>query len=277
LATIVPEFQAHGDDVVSALIEEVLARSSDLAIVIGLFVLFAATGIAVSALSYRFVGRRLGVQYDELIDGVEKSVFAFIVFVLALTLADVRSNFAKAGDSVIQETFAVRQLAFDLELQPGVAARAERNALVSYLQAVVDDEWPGLGRSSPALSPLASQRLDELRKLIRADAAGSGRTPQIDRVWTAVGGLENSRQLRMQEATASAPPMFWGVMLLLMLVGMVMSGRERIDGTRALVLTGYFGALGLVVALILILDRPFRGETSVTSEPLQAVITQLRQ
>ncbi len=60
-------------------------------------------------------------------------------------------------------------------------------------------------------------------------------------------------------------------------VGMVMSGREKIDGTRALVLTGYFGALGLVVALILILDRPFRGETSVTSEPLQAVITQLRQ
>jgi hypothetical protein len=82
--------------------------------------------------------------------------------------------------------------------------------------------------------------------------------------------------LRLREATASAPAAFWTVTLVLMLIGAAMAGRARLDQKRAIVLAGYFGALGLVIALILILDRPFRGDTSVSAEPIRAVIAQVR-
>ncbi len=258
------------------MIETLLAHSSDANIVLAMFTCFALAGMAVSAVSFRLFGRRLAVDYTDLVDSVEKSIFAFIVFLLALTLADVRSNFGKAGDSVIAEAFAIRQFSADLELEPGPRATLEQAVLIAYAQAVIDDEWLTLGAPVPALSPVAGARLDELRALIRADAAAIGRTLQIDRVWLAVGQLENNRQLRLQQATASAPAAFWVVSLLLIAIGAVMTGRAPLDWRRAVVLSGYFGALGVIVALILILDRPFRGDTRVSAEPIRAVITRLR-
>ena len=181
------------------MIETLLAHSSDANIVLAMFTCFALAGMAVSAVSFRLFGRRLAVDYTDLVDSVEKSIFAFIVFLLALTLADVRSNFGKAGDSVIAEAFAIRQFSADLELEPGPRATLEQAVLIAYAQAVIDDEWLTLGAPVPALSPVAGARLDELRALIRADAAAIGRTLQIDRVWLAVGQLENNRQLRLQQ------------------------------------------------------------------------------
>lgn len=60
-----------------------------------------------------------------------------------------------------------------------------------------------------------------------------------------------------------------------MLLGSVMVGRTKLDGRRAAVLGAYFGALGMVVELIMILDQPFRGETSISSEPFRRVIVQM--
>jgi hypothetical protein len=60
-----------------------------------------------------------------------------------------------------------------------------------------------------------------------------------------------------------------------MLLGNVMAGRTKLDARRAGVLGAYFGALGMVVGLIMILDQPFRGETSISSEPFRMVIEQM--
>lgn len=258
------------------MIESLLARSPDAAIAVTLFTGFALAGIGVSAASYRFFGRHLAGDHTELVDSVEKSIFAFIIFVLALTLAEVRSNFSKSDDNVVVEAFAIRHVVMDLELEPSSGAAKERAALIAYAQAVVDDDWRTLADADPRLAPEATARLDELRALIRADAAANGRTTHIDRVWSAINNLENYRQLRLQEATASAPTVFWRVTLLLMLTGAVMTGRARLDWRRAVILSGYFGALGLIIALILMLDRPFRGDTSVSAAPIRAVITQFR-
>ena len=258
------------------MIESLLAHLSDPAIAAGLFVGVALAGIVVSALSYRVFGHHLAEHHSALVDSVEKSIFAFVIFVLALTLADVRSNFGRADDNVIAEAFAIRQLAQDLELQASSRADRERAALVAYAQAVVDVEWRTLAAAVPSLATAARNPLDELRALVRADAAEAGRTTQIDRVWSGISSLENNRALRLREATASAPASFWAVTLVLMLIGTGMTGRARLDPRRMVVLAGYFGALGLVIALILILDRPFRGDTSVSAEPIREVIAQIR-
>lgn len=258
------------------MIESLLARASDAAIAMTMFAGFALAGIAVSALSYRLCGRHLATDYADVVGSVEKSIFAFIIFVLALTLAEVRNNFGKADDNVIAEAFAIRQLSQDLDLQPSTRVAREKAALVAYTQSVVDDEWRTLAAVAPALSPVAGARLDELRALVRVDAGDAGRTTQIDRVWSGVNTLDNHRHMRLREATASAPSAFWAVTLVLMLIGVVMTGTARLDRRRAIVLAGYFGALGLVIALILILDRPFRGQTSVAPDPIREVIAQIR-
>jgi len=256
-------------------VESLLAHATDLQIAVSLFAIFGLAGIVLSALSYQLLGNRLDDEHRNLAENIEKSIFAFSIFVLALTLTDVRSNFAKASDNVINEAFTVRQLANDIDLDVDEERARERNTLIGYAKAVVDDEWKTLSQAEPKLSPVAGAYLNDLRTQLREAISRYGRTPAVERARKAIDDLENQRQLRLQEATASSPVAFWVFTLILMLVGAVMTGRGPLEWRRALVLLQYFGALGLIVALILILDRPFRGETSVSSAPIRLVIDQI--
>lgn len=257
------------------MVESLLARATDLQIAVSLYALFGALGIALSALSYQLLGKRLDDDHRDLAENIEKSIFAFSIFVLALTLTDVRSNFAKASDNVIAEAFTIRQLANDIDLDVEGERARERNTLIGYAKAVVDDEWKTLAQAEPKLSLAAGAYLADLRAHLREAIVRYGRGPAVERARKAIDDLENQRHLRLQAATASSPVAFWVFTLILMLVGAVMTGRGPVEWRRALVLLQYFGALGLIVALILILDRPFRGETSVSSAPIRSVITQL--
>ena len=257
------------------MIESLLARATDFQIAVSLFVIFAVAGILLSALSYHLLGKRLEDEHRDLAENIEKSIFAFSIFVLALTLTDVRSNFSKASDNVIAEAFTIRELASDIDLDSDQERAQERATLIAYAKAVVNEEWKALAAAEPTLSPVASAYLADLRGHLQGAIARYGRTAGVERARKAIGDLENQRQLRLQEATASSPIAFWIFTLTLMLVGAVMTGRGALEWRRTLVLFQYFGALGLIVALILILDRPFRGETSVSSKPIQMVIEQL--
>jgi hypothetical protein len=45
---------------------------------------------------------------------------------------------------------------------------------------------------------------------------------------------------------------------------MIMYGRDKLDAFGMTLIAFHVGAIGLVVALILVMDAPFRGETSVS-------------
>lgn len=259
------------------MIESLLARATDLQIAIAMFAIFSVVGVLLSAVSYQLVGKHLDDEHRDLAENIEKSIFAFSIFVLALTLTDVRSNFSKASDNVIAEAFTIRQLANDIDLDTGEQRARERDTLLGYARMVVDDEWKTLAEAQPRLSPIATAYLADLRQLLREAIERYGRSPEVERVRKTIDDLENQRQLRLQAATASSPVAFWVFTFILMVVGAIMTGRAPLEWRRAVVLFQYFGALGLIVALILILDRPFRGETSVSPQPIRSVIMQIEQ
>ncbi len=100
-------------------------------------------------------------------------------------------------------------------------------------------------------------------------------TAYSDKIMTSLSKLENSRLLRYQLATASSPRIFWVYIAMMLLLACVITGRTRLDLRRFAVMATYFGALGMVIGLIMILEQPFRGETSVSSVPFRQVMQQI--
>jgi hypothetical protein len=60
-----------------------------------------------------------------------------------------------------------------------------------------------------------------------------------------------------------------------LLGAMVMNGRYELNGLGASLVAIHMAAIGLVLALILVLDEPFRGETSIQPTALMTALPPL--
>lgn len=259
----------------SNLIFTYIASNSDVTIMTEFLAFFAIAGLLISKLSNRLFFGGSNMDSVPLFKTVEQSIFAFLVFLLALTLGDVRANFSKAQDSVINESLELRQYVFLLDLQPNPFTAQQKKQLERYVKAVVSDEWRSLAQAEPALSAETDKAFADLRNSVKKTVQESGISPYMDKILASLTKLENSRLLRYQLATASSPRVFWLYIAILMLLGSVMTGHAKLDLRRASVLGAYYGALGMVVGLIMIMDQPFRGETSISSDPFRMVLEQM--
>ena len=221
--------------------------------------------LAVALVSRRFLFSGATLRLDDhgkLAELVHGSLLGFTVFVLALVLSDVRSNLGKASDSVLTEAFTIQKLDRELKRIADPQAAAVRADLRAYVQSVATSEWSALGAEEPSLSAdteRAMTRLDETLDTLARGLDGGG--DSLDDLMTKI---EEFRSGRLEMATKSVPEVFWWVVTLFLLGAMVMNGRHPLDLTSGALITLHMGAIGLVLGLIIVMDEPFRGESSVS-------------
>ena len=254
-----------------------IASHSDVTIMTEFLLFFALAGILISVLSNRFFFSNTDLSTDYLFENVERSIFGFLVFLLAITLGDVRATFSKAEDGVVNECLEIRQYVHMLDLQKSPFTQSQKQQLNIYLNAVATDEWRSLAQAKPTLSAQAERAISSLRNSIQTHVQESGMSGYSDKIMVSLSKLENARLLRYQLATASSPRIFWLYIGMMLLLACVMTGRTKLDKRRFAVLAAYFGALGMVIGLITILEQPFRGETSVSKEPFRQVIKHMTE
>jgi hypothetical protein len=248
---------------------ELVANRSDGVILVGGVMTAAALAIVLAVISRRLLfsprDERLEA-HGKLADVVHGSLMAFSVFVLALVLAEVRSNLGKAEDAELREASVIARLGRDLKALGTDDALAAGERIKDYVRSVVTAEWKTLAQHQPSLSG-------------ETDGAMAALVAQINRIAVDrpdVGGtlrsyvekLEDLRQSRLENATKSVPSVFWWVLAIFIVGAMIMNGRHKLDAFGLTLIAFHMGAIGLVVALILVMDSPFRGETSVSSAAL---------
>lgn len=249
-----------------------LARSSDMTVLVMIAGVLVVVAIFVAEFTHRFFFTRHVHEIDQhgkLLDLVHSSLLAFIAFMLAISVTDVRANFAKADDAASRE--AMHIAAFDREIseQDPAWAVPTRALLRRYVEAVTGEEWTRLAGSPPSLSAEAQTHLDGLRQALHAVPAGEAiRTVLRDHH----DRLESDRSGRYENATRSIPRVFWVLIGGFLFGSMVMNGRYRPTVLSRTLIAIHFAAIGMCVSLILILDAPFRGETSISpTEVIQAL------
>jgi hypothetical protein len=241
---------------------QLIAAHSDATILI-----FGAASTVALALALAFVAHRLWFagrldaleEHTKLAELVHGSLLAFTVFVLALVLSDVRSNLGRADDAVSREGSYVARLDRDLGSLGGEETQRARASLRAYIDVIVRDEWRSLSLEDPALAANADQALATLVAAVRA--AGSSLRGLLDK-------LEEYRQGRLETATKSVPNIFWWMIGVFLLGAMAMNGRHNLNWTAVSLISIHMAAIGMVLALIIIMDEPFRGETSISTAPL---------
>lgn len=229
---------------------------------------FGAAGALISYVAhhawFRFWPVRSSAD-NRLSDTVQTSLLAFSAFILALSVTSVFANLAKAEETAMQEALDMTRLDRELGALGSVAASARRT-LADYTRHVSTDEWQTLSKAEPKLSSLAQHDMDALWKEVRTIQKNEGVVPaQIrDALNSYLMRLEQFRADRLAAATNSIPSIFWFVIILFVVAASFMNGRNTLHRFGVHVIVVHMSAIGVLVALIVIVDNPFRGATSVS-------------
>jgi hypothetical protein len=229
---------------------------------------FGLLGGAVALLSNRLWFRRWSGHTpfeDRLADTAHTSLLGFSVFVLALLITSGFSSLSRTEEAARREALQIQRLGRELDALGPSGLEAKR-ALVSYSRDVAGDEWARLARAPKSLSPLVQTDLTDLWRSIRAiqrnaDAA----SPNVrDELGQDLAQIETLRAGRLSAATNDIPAVFWLILILFVAAASLLAGREAPKRFGMQVNLIHMSAIGLAVGLVVILDDPFRGETSVT-------------
>jgi hypothetical protein len=208
---------------------------------------------------------------SKLAELVHGSLLAFTVFTLALVLSDVRTNLGKTLDSTLREASFISRLDAELAVSTGTDAAQARSDLRAYVAAVTDYDWPALEQRVPSLSREADAALKSLRASVRAAAQANPDSASAIRGF--LSQMEDYRLGRLESATKSVTAVFWWTIFAFLMGAMVMNGRHPAGKASNALIFIHMGGIGLVLALILAMDQPFRGESSVSPDPLTRLLS----
>ena len=214
---------------------------------------------------------------EKLGEAAHASVLGFSAFVLALLITNGLTALAETDKSARAEATTIYRLGRELDAL-GPTAIPAKQALTAYAQNVAGDEWQRLSRLPVSLSPPAQQNLDDLWVGIRSVQQKMAETAPARSDYRAdlssyASRIETFRSGRLSAATLNIPDDFWIILLLFIVAASFLSGREsqKRFGTQVNIIQ--MSAMGLAVGLVIVLDNPFRGQTSIGPEIIGRALT----
>lgn len=237
--------------------------------VVALVVILAWSAIAV--LIHRVVVPRIAGPDGTRIGKFEAEVASQLGIVLGLLLSfnavTVWEQSSAARDATLSEASALREVQ---ELMPELPAdrQAElRTSLRSYLDYVINDEWPRLG-----LGHLALDKPPSLRSLSRLARASDNQD-----LHDAVASAVKARDDRIRIATSRMLPARWSIVIVLgglalLSIGLIHAENRR---ARAVAIGMVTFAIASCFVVLMVQVRPFLGSLALQPTELSALVRDL--
>jgi hypothetical protein len=193
-------------------------------------------------------------------------VAAYIGILIAFAGVQVWQDFTDADHTVHREAASAAELYRDL-VTYGPETLPARAELKAYVASIVKDEWPLLTHGKTSIrTEVALFRLFQRMGAIR---------PKDDRDSTIYAGafsnlndLVGLRRDRLIQSGSGIPAILWIVGLGGSVLIVAYTATFRPTRTNIMMISGISLALGLIFLFILIVDRPYMGEYSVSSSEL---------
>ncbi len=198
---------------------------------------------------------------------------------LAFIAVAVWENFRRADGLVQTEADLVGDLYRDTVGLDSALAPELRNYLYVYAETVVQDEWPAMadGRIEDAAG---WQLLDQFHlKLATFTPTNETQQGIVANMRSLLDRLYDVRRGRFHASSAELPPILWWNLLAGAFFTITFSYLFGVPNFRMhLVMVGMLSAsIGLVLALIVVLDHPFRGPNHVSVEPFGRLLRTVEQ
>ena len=206
-----------------------------------------------------------------------KVLSGFAGAVIAFSLVQVHGNLRSAAELVIKEASTITAADRILLRIGHPEASSTRSLLHTYITSIIDDDWPsmkvthaqGSGKTDAVFAAMTSSARLMVSDNVRQQT-------MLDQLQTAMDGIFDARENRLSAADWQLPDLFWWAILslLVLLLGLVML--MECSAERTLAVLGIAAGLSLMLALLIIIDGPFDGETSVPPSAISRSLVDMR-
>jgi len=242
---------------------------------IWVFTLIPATlviAVAIAPQIRRLIYRREIAK--EVSDGAAdafKAIVTFTVFLLAFSLVLVQGHMHTAEEIVTKEANTINTLDRQLWRLSGGPSGASRRTLREYAQSIVRDEWPTMAHSERAQE--TSRLLGELYgSILSIDTTTNREQSVYHQILVHLDELSDEREHRLESADEGLGNLYWGTVAGLAILLVILASLAQATAERAFALGGLMCAAALMVSLVVILNKPFTGETVVSPGPIERVV-----
>ena len=244
---------------------------------VGLAFFFGLTAALINWLAFASPLRARIRSFGGLVASYFTSVAILFALLSGFLTAEVVDTNRQAVRAVKLETGALSSL-HALSLISSPEMQPLRTALHDYLEAVLNDEWPrmSLGSNSTKAQTALDNLLRAASDVTIATAAGQAvHTGIVDLALKVAAARSERLALRSQHTDE----LKWAAVLFLCLMTQIALGMEHLKRRRANVaaLAIFTVAAVVVLGLIAILEFPFDGPISVSSEPLERLLETVKQ
>lgn len=208
---------------------------------------------------------------DAALDGY-KAVMSMIGVVLAFSLVQANGNLHTIEVSVGKEAATLSDID-RIMLRMGKPELASyRPLLAAYGDSLVKDEWPLLAANGER-SPATDTAFSALSKSVRAISPDDKR--QESMYGELLRKLDDAADLREEILTQSdlaLPSFFWVTACALLILGIVLACLTDSSLGRTVGVGAPAAAVALLLAFVVIVDKPFEGETSVKPTAIERAL-----
>ncbi|MFD0372461.1 DUF4239 domain-containing protein [Streptomyces sp. NPDC059071] len=236
------------------------------AVTVGGTVLLAVAGSVVMRRRYPSLS---GGEHNDMV-GVTLGMFGAIYgIILAFVIVTLWTQLENTQTIVAAEATDAALIARDAAAFPPPVRAGVDAALSDYVHSVVEDQWPRMRAGEPSHGATAN-KLQSVYDVLQAYEPKTAREEVFYE--EAVGHLDDvasQRRARLTMAEQQLPPLlqvlaFGGALVLIPLTFLYGMRKLRI---QLLFVASVAALIGFSLLLVVVLDRPFAGELSVTPAP----------
>ena len=236
-------------------------------------------GLSLVSRVVRLISRRYAsFDYDSgVIDTATQNTMSGAFVILSFSFVLVMGNVDKFDTEVTLEASQIHVMDQMLSLLHSPAANQESRRLLNYTESLVNDEWPILGQARG--NRVSVQKLEEflsgLKELKQGEGPEEGLFVEIVKQ---SGEIVQSRDIRILNASTNLPDLFWIVNTVSLLVVIVVGSLRLAQPSppRVIVIVCQIIMINLLFSAVLIIDNPFKGQTRISSWPLQRTAEKIR-
>ncbi|MEU2632410.1 hypothetical protein [Kitasatospora sp. NPDC007106] len=237
-------------------------------VIVGGFVLLAVAGSILTCRRYPALARG---DHNEMV-GVVLGMFGAIYgIILAFVIVNLWTQLETASTVVATEATSASKIVRDVGAFPAEPRAAVNAAVRDYVHAVVEETWPRM-KAGTADYLVAGARVEAVYTALRAyEPQSAVEQAYYEQAVASLDDVVTQRRARIDQSNQELP-----ILLKVLVLGgaLVMLPLTFLYGSRSrrirLVFVGAVAALiGFSLLLVVVLDRPFAGDLSVSPAPFK--------
>jgi len=217
-----------------------------------------------------------GEAVNEAISGTVQAIGVFYGITVGLIAVGVWNTNTHAAELVSNESTAIATLYRDVSGYPSPLREELRADLNRYTVYIIDTAWPAQ-RQGKSLSGGVAMMDEFQEKLYKFAPTDPSQSALHQETLGAYNNLHQYRSLRIDAVSSGLSATMWAVIWVGAIISIGVAYLYRIDDARihAILVALMGGFLAMVLFMIVINDRPFYGNGSISPAPYQRIMDRL--